>query len=570
MSESFDLSALTEEYRDEARQQVGVLDTALLELEREGALGDEVATGLLRALHTLKGNSGMMGFAPIQDLVHAVESVLKDIEGKPDQVVLDDLFAAAGGLRRAIDRAGTAGQDQAFEPLKSLSADLSGRASAGPGNNERGRSEKPPIEPADQPKPSRTKPTKAAEQDPNAADEILRIPFGKLDALLNQVHEMFGTVEALQAMQADMPNGNNGMGRRFRDGVERLELVAETLRSSAMELRLVPLRRVFSRFPSLIRDLARDQGKQVEVVLEGEDIELDKSTVDALSEPLLHLVRNAVDHGISNPEVRKARGYPPEGRLALRASQRGDSVRIEIEDDGAGLDRAAILARARQLGLVSEQEELSREEIDQLIFSPGFSTRELTSTVSGRGIGLDVVRGSATRLRGDLRVEDVEGGGTRFVLELPLTLAIVPSVVFEADGETFAVPSSDVEEILRRVRAEHVGASEVLRVRGELVPMASIGRIFGWANGDGALGEEIVPFVVHVRRGDRAAALRADNILEERGVVAKPLPRYLGQIPGVSGATLMPGGQVALLLEVGGLLDLNMKTNRRQPSGERT
>lgn len=562
MSEPFDLSGLTEEYRDEARQQIGVLDAALLHLERAGELSEEIDTGLQRALHTLKGNSGMLGFGPVRDLVHALESALKGRATGYDQKQLDVMFTAAAALRRAVERAATDSEDDAFAPLAELAAAV------------RAGEDQSPTGPAaasapEQPARESTPPNRRANEiDP--ADEVLRIPFGKLDSLLNEVHELFGTVDVLEAIEEAADEVDPEMlKRRLRDSVERLGTIAETLRSSAMELRLVPLRRVFSRFPSLARDLAREAGKRVNVVLEGEEVELDKSTVDALAEPLLHLVRNAVDHGISKPGEREARGQSPEGRITLRARQSGDRVRIEVEDDGSGLDRARILARARNLGLVSPAEAISDEEIDQLIFTPGFSTRVEASTVSGRGIGMDVVRASAARLRGSLDVEDAEGGGTRFTLELPLTLAIVPALVFEAADETFAIPSSDVEEVLRRVRPEYVGAAAVTRVRDELVPLASLGTLLGLSNGgSGGNGKvESHPFAVLLRRGDRATALIAERVLEERGVVVKPIPQYIGELRGVSGATLIPGGQVVLLLETGGLLDLNLELHRRKNRG---
>ncbi|HEV2149281.1 MAG TPA: ATP-binding protein, partial [Longimicrobiaceae bacterium] len=348
-----------------------------------------------------------------------------------------------------------------------------------------------------------------------------------------------------------------GVRRALLDRVEALAAAADASVRTATDLRMVPAGRVLARFPALVRDLAREQGKQVHVVLEGEDTQLDKSTADALAEPLLHLVRNAVDHGIETPAEREAAGKPPQATLALRAAQEGDRVRIEVEDDGRGLDRARIAARAREEGIVPAGGE-DGEGVEELIFRPGFSTRRTASTTSGRGIGLDAVRGAVSRLRGSVEVEAGEEGGTRFVLRLPLTVALVPALFFEAAGERLAVPSADVEESLRGAEVERVGAAEVVRIRGETLPLARPGRIFGWDDGDGAPPR----FLVVVRSGTRAVALAADRLLEQRPATVRALPGALGSPRGVSGATVAPDGRVVLVVDAAAMVELNVDLYR--------
>jgi two-component system chemotaxis sensor kinase CheA len=313
---------------------------------------------------------------------------------------------------------------------------------------------------------------------------------------------------------------------------------------------------VFSRFPPLAAELARDRGKRVRVELHGEGTELDKATADALLDPLLHLVRNAVDHGVETPDERRALGKPETATLRLSAAQEGDRVRIEVEDDGRGLDRPAIERRARALGLVADGESLDEEEVDELLFRPGFRTRTEADEVSGRGVGLDVVRDAVQRLRGHVRVEDGEEGGTRFVLLVPLTVALVPVLFFQAAGETFAIPALDVEETVRAGTPGRVGPAETVAVRDEAVPLLRLDRVFGWAPAPDPR------FVLVLRRGARAAALGADRLLAQDSAAVRALPGALGGPRGVSGAVVDAGGRVVLLLDPAQMLEMNVDLYR--------
>lgn len=527
MSEPLDLGSLIEEFRDEARDQVDRLDAGLLELEREGELKDDGRTALLRTLHTLKGNAGMLGFSAIRDFVHALENVLKDPPQGRAEPPVERLFEGAAALRRAVDAAGGDDQDGAFDALTTARHRLHTLGTEAP---------RAPAQP---------------EADAGAGDDAalsgdrLRVPFGKLDALLNQVGELLGEADALEAALAA-----RGTGRALRERGEVIRRQVDGLREAVMALRLVPLARVLSRFHGLVRRLARDQDKEARLVVRGEDTEVDKSTADALAEPLLHLIRNAIDHGIQPPSVREREGKPRHGTIKVTASQAGDRVRIAVEDDGAGLDGDGIRERAREAGLLPAGATPTEAEVVDLIFHPGFSTRADVSTVSGRGVGLDVVRRSVRALRGDLSVERPESGGTRFVLRLPLTIAIVPAVVFEAAGETLALPTSNVDRTLRIDGVDRVGPTEVVRLDEELLPLAEPARLFGWA--PASRGE----FAVVIRQGGRGMALAADRVLDQRDLVVKALPSWGGRSRGVSGASVLPGGRAILLLDPLELLDL--------------
>ena len=583
LADNFDVSVLFGEYRDEAQTQLELLDAALLRIEREGSLDEEERDELLRALHTLKGNSGMVGLTEIRDYVHALESVFKSPPQRWPQPALDRLFEGAAALRRATEQVGTEDQQPAAARLAALAppavpetvepdAALPAAPPAPPAPSATPSDETESTRAAPDREPSESEPSAPEPSAPTGAGEVLRVPFFKLDALLNQVTELMAvgsTLRDLAAMHREALDAAE-LRRPLIDQLEALGRTTTGLRNTAMELRLVPVRVVFGRFPSLARDLAREQEKRVRVILEGEDTELDKSTVDVLGEPLLHLVRNAVDHGIGTPEERAARGKPEEGTLVLRALQTGDQVRIEVEDDGRGLDRERIGERAREAGLIDGDAELSPEEVAMLIFRPGFSTREEASTVSGRGIGLDVVQRKVNDLGGRIEVEDAPSGGTRFILRLPLTLAILPVLLFESAGQTLAIAATEVEETTRDWLHEWVGKTEVVRHRDELIPLARPAALFGWQDGTGkgdSVPDEPEGFLVVVRRGERAAAIMADRLLAQREVVVKALPEYLGQPKGVSGATVAPDGRVVLLLDAGEMLELNLESHRRKRFG---
>lgn len=533
LGESFDVGSLVEEFRDEAGDQVDRLDAGLLELEREGALEPGTRSDLLRTLHTLKGNAGMLGFAPVRDYVHALENLLKAEPGDWPPGTLERLFDGAAALRRAVEAAGRPTEAEAFAALTTARRGLEDLDTAADAA----------AEPA---------PREGADAAREGTDRV-RVPFAKLDDLLNAVGELLGESDALAAVLG----GREPDIAQARERAEALRRGATRLRETALSLRLVPVARVLGRFPGLVRRVAREQGKEARLVLRGEETEVDKSTADALAEPLLHLVRNAVDHGIEPPEVRERAGKPRHGTISIRARQRGDRVLLDIEDDGAGLALEAIRARAREAGLLpSGGEDLTAEEVASLIFRPGFSTRTEVSTLSGRGLGLDVVWRSVRALRGALTVTPRPEGGTRFRIALPLTVAIVPSVVFRAAGELLALPVSAVERTLRLDRIERAGPAEVVRAGDELVPLARLARLFGWPP------SEREGFALVVRAAGRAAAVTAEHLLDERDLVVKALPSYGGRCRGVSGASVVPGGGVILLLDPVDLIELNVNGRR--------
>jgi two-component system chemotaxis sensor kinase CheA len=321
-----------------------------------------------------------------------------------------------------------------------------------------------------------------------------------------------------------------------------------------MDIRMLPIRHVFERFPRLVRDLARQQGKEIELILEGETTRIDKAIIDEIGEPLVHMIRNAVDHGIETPAERVARGKTPTGTILLSASQESNHVLITIMDDGSGIDAALVRSKAVARGLLRGDETLSERELVQLVFAQGFSTADRVSDLSGRGVGLDVVLKSIERLNGLVEVETVPGVGTKFIIQLPLTLAIIAALLVDVAGRTYAIPLGSVVESLKLHPDEihRINGREALRIRERIVPLVRLAELFGFAGSEDG-GRH---YVVILGRGDKRVGLIVDHLKGQQEVVIKALdPSVSGAGLGLAGATIMGDGRVVLILDVTALFE---------------
>ncbi|HEV7498675.1 MAG TPA: chemotaxis protein CheA, partial [Vicinamibacteria bacterium] len=385
-----------------------------------------------------------------------------------------------------------------------------------------------------------------------------------LDHLLNLVGELIIHRTKLQDLAKALSEelGQREAARDLIAAVHQVAGVSAQLQETVMDVRMLPIRHVFERFPRLVRDLARETGKEIELILEGESTRIDKAIIDEIGEPLVHLVRNSVDHGIEAPAVRVAGGKTPTGTILLSATQESNHVVITIMDDGAGIDAAVVRRKAVQRGLLKSDDGLSDRDVVQLIFSQGFSTREAVTEMSGRGVGLDVVLKSIERLNGLVEVETVPGVGTKFIIQLPLTLAIISALLIEVSGRTYAVPLGSVVESLKLRPAEihSINGRETLRIRERIVPLLRLARVFG-------LPEESAPareYVVIIGRGDKRVGLIVQRLRGQQEVVIKALdPAVSGGSVGMAGATIMGDGHVVLILDVASLFD-----GKRMPSSQ--
>lgn len=381
----------------------------------------------------------------------------------------------------------------------------------------------------------------------------IRVAVEKVDRLINLVGELVITQSMLAQRSAALDPVQHG---DLLGCMGQLERNARDLQESVMSIRMMPMEYVFSRFPRLVRDLAGRLDKEVALTLQGSSTELDKSLIERIIDPLTHLVRNCLDHGIESPQARIAAGKPACGNLTLSAEHQGGNICIEVADDGAGLNRERILARARERGM-AVSDEMSDDEVAQLIFAPGFSTAEQVTDVSGRGVGMDVVQRNIQQMGGHVQIHSVPGAGTAIRILLPLTLAILDGMSVQVGDEVFILPLNAVMESLQPRGADlHplAGGERVLEVRGEYLPLVELWKVF---QVDGAKTDAVQGIAVIVQSAGRRYALLVDKLIGQHQVVVKNLESNYRKVPGVSAATILGDGSVALIVDVSALQGLN-------------
>ncbi|PAU65685.1 chemotaxis protein CheA [Pseudomonas sp. PIC25] len=410
---------------------------------------------------------------------------------------------------------------------------------------------KPAAKPAEAAKPASAAPAPAAGEKAAAseAETTVRVDTARLDEIMNMVGELVLVRNRL--VRLGLNSGDEAMAK----AVSNLDVVTADLQTAVMKTRMQPIKKVFGRFPRLVRDLARNLKKEINLELVGEETDLDKNLVEALADPLVHLVRNAVDHGIESPEEREAAGKPRTGRVVLSAEQEGDHILLMISDDGKGMDANILRAKAVEKGLLDKDaaDRLTELECYNLIFAPGFSTKTEISDVSGRGVGMDVVKTKISQLNGTVNVFSQKGQGSRIVIKVPLTLAIMPTLMVMLGNQAFAFPLVNVNEIfhLDLSRTNVVDGQEVVIVRDKALPLFYLKR---WLVRDAAHEEQREGHVVILSVGTQRIGFVVDQLVGQEEVVIKPLGKMLQGTPGMSGATITGDGRIALILDVPSML----------------
>ena len=584
---------MLQDFLTEAGELLSDVDNKLVELEKRpndgGLLND-----IFRGFHTIKGGAGFLSLPAMVDLCHLTETLfdlLRRNELKLNAAIMDAILAATGVVRVMFDDLGRGAQPQPADVtlLATLRAVVSGEAEtqveAAGGMALSPEAAKPaaPGEPDWQAfydsivKVVPVAPTRGAvassygrrASDNPAVDEVptgrrttdrvavarettIRIDTARLDQVLTLSGELGLAKNRLTCLRQDIISGRSDADalHNFDEAVNQLDLVVADLQRAVMKTRMQPIGRLFQKYPRMARDLARSLGKEVELVLEGEDTELDRAMIDDLADPLIHLVRNAVDHGIELPEVRAAEGKPARSTVRLTASQEGDHVAIVIRDDGRGMNPEILRRKALEKGLIDADagNRLDANQSLQLVFLPGFSTKDEVSSISGRGVGMDVVKTGIEKLNGRIEIDSEVGVGTTFRISLPLTLAILPVLIVKHGTQPFAVPLGMVHEIipLEAHTLQHVGGHATIVVREQVLSVRSLASLLGWAS------EGPPRYGVLMQSAHATFVLAVDDYVGREDVVIKPLADIRPQ--GIAGATLAGDGSIVLILDIEPLL----------------
>ncbi|GIO27033.1 chemotaxis protein CheA [Ornithinibacillus bavariensis] len=388
---------------------------------------------------------------------------------------------------------------------------------------------------------------KQAEQNKPKHSKTIRVNIERIDGLMNLFEEVIIDRSRLEDIS------HRYHDQELRETVENLARVTENMQGMMLAMRMVPIEQVFNRFPRMVRDLSKELHKKIALEIEGSETELDRTVIDEIGDPLVHLIRNSLDHGIELPEARKQSGKSEEGRISLKAYHSGNHVFIDIEDDGAGINREKVEAKAIENGLVSPEnsKHLTDEEVYHLIFASGFSTADQISDISGRGVGLDVVRNKIESLGGSIEVKSVPGKGSKFSIQLPLTLSILSTLLVNVGNEKFAIPLSSIIETvaLGDKDIKYVHGQKVLDFRGHIVPLVSLQEVYGVSGQSEASNSAVI-----IQKGDKQAGLLVDSFLGQREIVLKSLGNYLKNVFAISGATILGNGEVCLIVDPNALV----------------
>ncbi len=603
MPEDVDLDLL-DEFITEGNELVLNAEDALLSLEIDPDDTDAIGT-VFRAFHSIKGTSAFLDLSLISEMGHYAESLLSRVRdreirysgGYADlalraldmfKILISSVQKALGGnpffkpegydellgLLADPEKAGISDETDESTDILLRTGDIL----VAQGKVEREEIEKLASRQDDGPIGMKLVESEIAsvtdvahalrtgEQMKGAKQEVessIRVNIKRLDQLIDMVGELV-IAHSMVAQDEVVVNGNH---HDLLKKITHTNKIVRELQDISMSMRMIPLKSTFRKMARLVRDVARKVNKNVNFITEGEDTEIDRNMVDIINDPLVHMVRNAVDHGIEPPETRKKTGKSQYGTVKLSAYHSAGNVVIEIKDDGKGLDREAILVKARERGLVSDGTSLSDREVFNLIFEPGFSTAETVTELSGRGVGMDVVKKNLEALRGQAEIQSEAGKGSVFKMSLPLTLAIIDGMVIRVGCEKYVIPTAS---IIRSIKPDPKDLStvlnqgEILTLQGKIIPLFRLDALFGI---EGAEQDASKALVVVIEDEDRQAGLFIDELIGRQQVVIKTLGETMRDIPGISGGAVMPNGRVGLILDAGGLVKLVNVENREEVSG---
>lgn len=588
-------ASLLAEFISESKEHLDAANNQLLALETDPA-NQEALNSVFRAFHTMKGISGFLSLEDISHLAHDTENLLDQVrrgDRELSQDILDAAFEALDmmmrlieNVRASLESGGDMVRERGLGDLLERIQSLSREAEPEPGPRpklgellvESGAitpnqlSDAIKIQEQDPAgrklgailvEEARVAPAKVIEalqqQVPEApmrpsvqVKDTIRVDYERLENMINTIGEMV-LAESMISQDEDILRINSeGLGKKLYN----LRMVTRKLQELGTSIRMVPIAGTFQKMARLVRDLSRKSGKIINFVSRGDETELDRAFVDKIADPLVHMIRNAVDHGIEPPAERLSLGKPPEALIELRAFHEGGNIHIEVRDDGRGLNREAILAKAIEKGLVAPDERLSEQEVYNLIFLPGFSTAKVVTEVSGRGVGMDVVKRNIEELRGYVQIQSTPGKGTKFKIILPLTLALIDGMVVKVGKERYIFPVLSVVESLRPAKgmvSSLIGKGEMLSLRNRQVPLFRLGRLFGIAEAE---QDETKALVVIVEHEGRQVGLLVDDLVGMQQTVIKSLGSGISHNTGFSGGAIMADGRVGLIVDVAGVIKI--------------
>jgi two-component system chemotaxis sensor kinase CheA len=545
-----EMKEIVESFIVETKELLDKLDNDLVELEKRQN-DVELLNAIFRYVHTIKGTSSFIGFEQMSELTHKFEDVLNKLrkfELKLNPEIMDVILKAQDLMKVLLSKL----EANDLSPI-----DISGvvskleRISRGEFLIEEDV-EKASVDNVSQKLQSKI------------IDKTVRIDVERLDELMNLVGELVLGRNRLTQIVSGIVERFEGesLARELMDTIAQVDYLTSELQAVVMRARMMPIAKVFSKFPRIVRDLSRDLNKEVELLIYGEETEVDKSVIESIHDPLVHLIRNAIDHGIETPQERKAVGKPEKGKVILRAEHEGNFIVITVEDDGRGIDPERVRRKAVEKKIITEQEASSISDRDalNLIFLPGFSTASKVTNVSGRGVGLDVVKANITKLNGMIDVQSTLGQGTKFMLKLPLTLAIIQGLLVDVCDEIFIIPLSSVIEVVRipRSQVHSIKGREIIRLRDSVLPLVRLANIFNLSS-NGDFKENL--YVVVVGLAEKKLGIVVDGLVGQKEVVIKSLGSYLNNVRGIAGATILGDGTVRMIVDVAQIFKMSAENS---------
>ncbi len=585
----------------ECGEGVGRLDQEFVELENDPTSKDLIGS-IFRTIHTIKGTCGFLGLPNLEMVSHGAENILSGMRAEEIPVteegitILLEAVDAIKELLESIEETGEEPEKNYTAMRESLDAFLAQsetaeltvktdetKASAEEISKireleEENNIDKPALvekveEEKDKPaQPPSLPQEKSPAEDikskikmPSLADATIRVDVDLLDRLINMVGEL--VLARNQLLQQIRGEGGNKLSEGNNATLQQLNLITTELQDKVMKTRMQPIKNLWDKFPRVVRDLARSNQKEIDVVMEGKDTELDKTLLEAIKDPMTHIIRNAADHGIEVPEERVRLGKSPKGTLHLKAYHEGGQINIEIEDDGAGIDVERVKQKAFQNGLISEEALTQMNDRDsiRLIFHPGLSTAKKVTNVSGRGVGMDVVKTNIEKIGGTIDLSSQVGRGTFMRIKIPLTLAIIPALMVVSGGEPFAIPQATLVELVHidrksDLQMEEINGVDFYRLRGKLLPLLNLNKVLRLKsalpvkqNNDEDDPGDIGSNIVILKAGERSYGLLVDKVKDSEEIVVKPLSKQLKHLSYLAGATIMGDGRVALILDAMGI-----------------